>query len=219
LYDQSHFIILGLKSLTTRSLEKHLTTPIVFNMKFLTILFMLATFFFAKLVMALPAGNGITSLITESGTLFTNPDGFQYLELREDFDPSHPALNITLVLSLLAENKPLPRLPGVPYDNPSSYRLPAGSTKCETSGGSPNVNDVDFVGNQLVKLGNAGVFCCKSAKGQNCSPLWWQGTAISDLCNFKGKQKVCIKCDIAGNAVKDVRAKCESNGKAGGYVR
>jgi hypothetical protein len=187
-------------------------------MKPFTILFMLAIFFFAKFIKAVPAGDGITSLIIESGTLYTNADSFQWLELREDFDPSHPALNIELQLSLLAENKPLPRLPGVPYDNLNSYKIPSGSIKCETSGASPYIQDVEFVGNQLVKLGQEGVFCCK-AKEQTCSPLWWKSSAVSDICNYKGKGKVCIKCDIAGKAVLDVRAKCAQGSQVGGYVQ
>jgi hypothetical protein len=192
-------------------------------MRFSTLLLAASFLLLPKHLVALPAGasgEDTTTSITEfeSGTLYTTSDGFQYLELSDGFDVSHPALNIELLLSLLAENKTLPKLPGVPYDGATSFKLPKGQLKCETSGGSPYTNDVNQVADQLNKLGNAGVWCCHKKAGSMCAPLHWKGTAISDLCNWK-KKHLCIKCGDAGKANKEVAGKCTNNGKAGGYVR
>ncbi|KAA8913411.1 hypothetical protein FN846DRAFT_132251 [Sphaerosporella brunnea] len=189
-----------------------------------TFVFIFTFLFFSKLIAALPNGEyidpGTTSIETESGTLYTTASGFKYLELRAGFDTSHPALDINNLMRLHAENKPLPRLPGVPYDTDiSPQMISKGELHCETSGGSPLSKDVDMVANALLAIGKKGVYCCHKQQGKNCSPVWWQGTAISDVCNFKKKQ-ICIHCTIAGQAVKEIASKCNSNeSKAGGFVR
>jgi hypothetical protein len=198
--------------------------PTIFAMKFSNTLLSFAMLLFSTFVTALPVTDDnddvFSTTTTESGTLITTSSGFQYLSLRDDFDPTHPALNTTYILSLLGTNATLPRLPGVPYSNITLQSQSSGATKCETSGGSPSVSDINAVYEQLVKLSNANVYCCHKTKGEFCSPLWWKGEAISGLCNFKKKgANVCVKCGVAAAAVKDVMDKCAKDGKAGGYVR
>jgi hypothetical protein len=131
--------------------------------------------------------SGVITIVTKSGTLYPETDGFQFLVLRDGFDWSHPALHLPHLLSLLAKNKTLPRLPGVPDDNLTSYRL-------------PKAFELGLVGNLLFELGNAGGFCCNTIKAGSCSTKWLKRTEISDPCNYRGKE-VCMKCDIAGSVL------------------
>jgi hypothetical protein len=93
-------------------------------------------------------------------------------------------------------------------------------TKCETTGGSPSTADANLLYEQLERLGKAKVFCCHKRSGYHCSPLWWKGSAISDLCDFDKKNKnFCVKCGHAAAVVKDLIDKCSKDGKVGGYGR
>jgi hypothetical protein len=74
------------------------------------------------------------------------------------------------------------------------------NVRATLEGGRPT-----FVGNLLIELGNAGGFCCNTMKAPSCSAKWWKRTAISDTCNFRGKE-VCMKCHIVGTVFLDVRA-------------
>jgi hypothetical protein len=56
------------------------------------------------------------------------------------------------------------------------------------------------VGNLLIQLGKAGGVCCNTMKAGSCSTKWLKRTAISDPCNYRGKE-VCMKCDIAGSVL------------------
>jgi hypothetical protein len=96
--------------------------------------------------------------------------GPHFFKLPDNFDLSHPALNLTLRRELLATapNVSLPELPG----NLKVSVLPAGSspnspsadtvdtfstgfkTICDTSSGSPEAQHVQNVGIQLYKLGS-----------------------------------------------------------------
>jgi hypothetical protein len=90
-------------------------------MKFSTTLLSSVIILFSTFTKAVPAGEEndevSSTIITESGTLITTTSGFQYLSLRDDFDPTHPALNTTHILSLLGTNATIPHLPGVPYSD------------------------------------------------------------------------------------------------------
>jgi hypothetical protein len=146
--------------------------------------------------------SGVTTIVTESGILYTETDGFQFLVLRDDFDWSHPAPHLSRGLLLLAKNKTLPRLPGVPDDNLTSYRLPRKylASYRPLSKGSPNADELELVGNLLIELGKAGGVCCNTIIAGSCSTKWLKRTEISDPSNYRGME-VCMKCDIAGSAL------------------
>jgi hypothetical protein len=120
---------------------------------------------------------------------------------------THPAPHLPHLLSLLAKNKTLPRLPGVPDDNLTSYRLPRKylASYRPLSKDSPNADELELVGNLLIKLGKAGGLCCNTMRAGSCSTKWLKRTAISDPCNYRGKE-VCMKCHIVGTVLLDVRA-------------
>jgi hypothetical protein len=165
--------------------------------------------------------NGTTE--PAAGTWHTAEDGLRYLKLRDDFPADHPALNMTHILELQALGRDAPQLPGIDAAAEcqwANYPIPAANPTCETSGGSPTVGDVDKLANTLLGMTSKANICCSPPfPNQHCKTCRTQGTAATDVCNFKGDGGICVCCTQIGQDVQRIRNDCANNGRAGGYIK
>jgi hypothetical protein len=137
-----------------------------------------------------PIGGLNTTDEAPAGTFHISPEGIRYLVLRDDFPQDHPALNVTLLVELMSENKSLPQLPGIDGMSFAPEIPPKGNRWCQTTAGSPHWLDVWKMHSNLAVLAKkpGGQLCCATQFPSKCSAIMAWKTAKSDICRWDGKQ-------------------------------
>lgn len=88
---------------------------------------------------------------------------------------------------------------------------PHGWIKCETSGGSPQIDHVKGLYGLLFAFSN--YYCCnRNTHGGGCSHLLTVGEASCAMC---GRQE-CFMCNIVAANLQYIAQICEQKGRAGG---
>ena len=121
----------------------------------------------------------IASLLPTALSLVA-PQTYQVLQLPDNFDYSHPALDYAAHARLLAAdpNAKLPELPAEVLALAKTVAVADGPTSqadvwiCETSSGSPRKGDVHSIANNLQN--NAPQYCCQTSNG-DCTVMWYGG--------------------------------------------
>ncbi|KAF8241829.1 hypothetical protein K440DRAFT_665136 [Wilcoxina mikolae CBS 423.85] len=169
-------------------------------------------------------GGAVSSVVTPSGAiLHRTADNFEYLELPQGMNVSHPSFDIQKLISLAESGQELPKIPGVP--DPGAFAqgqdypvIKGGLIKCQTTEASPWMLKVWENHAALAKIKDK--WCCQLNAGSYCRNMQHHGNAATDICHWGKKGSgVCISCNIASVANYEVMDKCKWNSRAGGYMR
>jgi hypothetical protein len=110
----------------------------------LALLALLASVMATTTTLSLLASSPMVGLTTRRCPLepSISPEGIPYLLLRDDFPQDNRALNLTLLIELMSENKTLPQLPGIEGMSFAPKIPPKGNRWWQTTDVSPHFDDV-----------------------------------------------------------------------------